>query len=51
MSRVLQPATLARMQAEHPLLAVVEVPGVGHAPSLDENEAREAIDEFLGAHG
>ncbi|GAB4166326.1 MAG: alpha/beta hydrolase [Thalassobaculales bacterium] len=50
-SRVLQPATLARMQAEHPLLAVVEVPGVGHAPSLDENEAREAIDEFLGAQG
>ena len=28
-------------------MAYVEVPGVGHAPMLDEAEARAAIFEFL----
>jgi pimeloyl-ACP methyl ester carboxylesterase len=29
-------------------MELVEVPGIGHAPMLDEPEARAAIFEFLG---
>ncbi len=46
-SDVLTPATQARMQAVLPELRVVEVPGVGHAPTLDEPVAAAAIDGFL----
>ena len=37
----------ARMQKAAPAMAYVEVPGIGHAPMLDEPEARAAIFEFL----
>lgn len=40
-------ATVERMQAEHPGLDVVTVPGVGHAPTLDEPESVAAIDALL----
>lgn len=36
-----------RMAEALPTLTVVEVPGVGHAPTLTEPAAREALDEFL----
>lgn len=37
----------ARMRKAAPAMAYVEVPGVGHAPMLDEPEARAAIFAFL----
>ena len=37
----------ARMKSRCPSLEVVEVPGIGHAPTLSEPEARVAIDNFL----
>jgi len=46
-SDILGPATFERMAAAKPDLVRVSVPGVGHAPSLDEPEARSALDEFL----
>jgi pimeloyl-ACP methyl ester carboxylesterase len=46
-SDILSDATFARMQAALPGLARVTVPGVGHARSLEEPEARAAINEFL----
>lgn len=46
-SDILAADTLAQMQARHPRLVAVEVPGVGHAPLLDEPEARDAILDFL----
>ncbi len=46
-SDVLTAATQARMQAALPDLRVVEVPGVGHAPMLDEPVAVAAIEGFL----
>jgi pimeloyl-ACP methyl ester carboxylesterase len=48
MSDILTRDTFERMAAEHPDLIRVEAPGVGHAPTLDEPQLREAIDEFLG---
>ena len=36
-----------RMKKAAPAMAYVEVPGIGHAPMLDEPEARAAIFEFL----
>lgn len=50
LSTVLSEATFARMAAEKPDLRRVTVPRVGHTPSLDEPEARAALDAFLGAH-
>ena len=38
----------ARMKAAAPHLDVTEVPGIGHAPMLDEPEAAGAIRRFLG---
>lgn len=35
-----------RMVAELPRARLVEVPGVGHAPTMDESEARAAIDAW-----
>jgi pimeloyl-ACP methyl ester carboxylesterase len=46
-SDILAPATLDRMKAEHPLLDVVTVPRVGHAPTLEEPAVSEAIDRLL----
>ncbi|MBI3451521.1 MAG: alpha/beta hydrolase [Rhodospirillales bacterium] len=46
-SDILSADTFARMKAEKPDLVQVTLPGVGHAPTLNEPPAREAIDEFL----
>lgn len=46
-SDLLSPAIADRMRKAAPTLAYAEVPGVGHAPMLDEPEARAAIFEFL----
>lgn len=46
-SDILSDATFARMAEAKPDLIRVTVPGVGHAPSLEEPEARAAIDDFL----
>lgn len=46
-SDILLPDTFARMKSLKPDLVQVTLPGVGHAPSLNEAPAREAIDEFL----
>ena len=46
-SDVLARATTARMKVVQRRTSVVEVPGVGHAPSLLEPEALAAIKEFL----
>lgn len=54
-SSVLTAETFAAMLAEKPDLIQVTVPGVGHAPALDETEAEQAINDFLaridGDHG
>lgn len=46
-SDLLSPAIVAKMQKAAPSMAYAEVPAVGHAPMLDEAEARAAIFEFL----
>ena len=46
-SDLLSPAIAERMRDAAPEMAYVEVPGVGHAPMLDEPEAFEAIDALL----
>jgi pimeloyl-ACP methyl ester carboxylesterase len=46
-SDILSAATLARMAAEKPGLRHVTLPGVGHAPTLNEPPVREALDDFL----
>lgn len=47
LSDLLAAATLSRMHAQHPDLCSTVVPARGHAPTLDEPEARRAIAEFL----
>lgn len=47
-SDLLSPAIAARMKKRARAMELVEVPGIGHAPMLDEPEARAAIFEFLG---
>jgi pimeloyl-ACP methyl ester carboxylesterase len=47
-SDVLSADCFARMAREVPALQRVEVPGVGHAPALDEPPAQAALDTFLG---
>jgi len=47
LSDLLSPAIAERMRKAAPDMAFVEVPGVGHAPMLDEPAARAAIFEFL----
>jgi pimeloyl-ACP methyl ester carboxylesterase len=47
-SDILSSATAARMCTVHRLAKTVEVPGVGHAPSLTEPAALRAINEFFG---
>ncbi len=46
-SDILSPATLARMQADHSDLEALTLAGIGHAPTLDEPEAQQAIDRLL----
>ncbi len=48
LSDILSPETLAKMKAEIPQMEAVTVPGVGHAPTLEEPAAQEAIARFLG---
>ena len=50
-SDLLSPAIVDRMKKAAPAMAYAEVPGVGHAPMLDEPEARAAIFEFLAGVG
>lgn len=47
LSDLIIPATVARMEKSHGDMVTVTVPRVGHAPTLDEPEAREAIDALL----
>lgn len=46
-SDLLSAETVAAMEAANPDLESVTVPGVGHAPTLDEPEAIEAIERLL----
>jgi len=46
-SDLLTAQTAAKMQAVAPDMKLAVVPGVGHAPELNEPEAIAAIDEFL----
>jgi len=48
LSDVFAAATQAEMARRLPKLTAVEVPAVGHAPSLDEPVAVAAIERFLG---
>jgi pimeloyl-ACP methyl ester carboxylesterase len=47
LSDLVAPGTVAEMRRRRPDLRVVEVPDRGHAPTLDEPEARAAIHELL----
>lgn len=47
MSDILSPATLARMEREMPDLESVIIPRTGHAPTLEEPQAQEAIARLL----
>lgn len=47
LSDLLSPGIVAEMRAVHPSFDYCEVPGVGHAPMLDEPEAVAAIGAFL----
>ncbi|WP_374405932.1 alpha/beta fold hydrolase [Pelagerythrobacter sp.] len=47
LSDLLSPATAEAMAARHPDAELVTVPGVGHAPLLDEPVALAAIDRLL----
>src|SRR5207237_10768489 len=46
-SDLLTAETAQKMQAVAPRMKLTIVPGVGHAPELNEPEASAAIDEFL----
>jgi len=46
-SDLLSDAALERMATEIPNVEVVTVPGVGHAPDLDEPESVAGIDRLL----
>lgn len=47
-SDILSAGTLAEMGKRHPGMQTATVPGVGHAPMLDEPVAVAAIERFLG---
>ncbi len=47
LSDILTPETIEEMTRRHPDVQSVTVPGVGHAPMLDEAEALAAIDHLL----
>ena len=46
-SDLLSPAIAEKMRKAAPAMAFAEIPGVGHAPMLDEPESKAAIFEFL----
>jgi pimeloyl-ACP methyl ester carboxylesterase len=46
-SDLLSAEIAAKMQKAAPAMTLVEVPGIGHAPMLDEPEAKAAVFEFL----
>lgn len=46
-SDLLSPAIAEKMRKAAPDMAFAQVPGIGHAPMLDEPEAKAAIFEFL----
>jgi pimeloyl-ACP methyl ester carboxylesterase len=48
-SELLSAAAAEKMRAAAPDARFVEVPGIGHAPMLNEPEAAAAIDDFLGS--
>lgn len=48
-SDILSADTLSEMGRRHPGMQVAVVPGVGHAPMLDEPEAVAAVERFLAA--
>lgn len=48
LSEILTPEIAARMLAARPDAKMVTVPGVGHAPSLNEPESLAAISDFFG---
>jgi len=48
LSDVLSATVFDRMAAELPGLMRAEIPGAGHVPALNEQEALDAINEFLG---
>lgn len=47
LSDLLTPDTVKQMGVRNPVMTSVTVPRVGHAPTLDEPEARAAIDALL----
>jgi pimeloyl-ACP methyl ester carboxylesterase len=47
LSDILSEETLLRMQVEKPDLVHFTLPGVGHAPTMNEPPVREVLDEFL----
>ncbi len=49
LSDLLTPETVEQMGTRNPAMTSVTVPRVGHAPTLDEPEARAAIDALLTA--
>jgi pimeloyl-ACP methyl ester carboxylesterase len=48
-SDILEKATATKMAKKAEKAVLVTIEGIGHAPSLDEAEAQEAISEFLAA--
>jgi pimeloyl-ACP methyl ester carboxylesterase len=49
-SIVLSSQTAAEMQRRHPTMETVLLPDIGHAPTLDEPPAREALERFLSRY-
>lgn len=49
LSDILAKQPAAKMQTALPHATLVEVPGVGHAPTMDEPKARAAIDAWIAA--
>jgi pimeloyl-ACP methyl ester carboxylesterase len=49
-SDILLPTTIERMRSVHPGMAMVSLPGIGHAPTLNEPEIVAALLEFIHSH-
>ena len=50
-SRVVSASTVRRMRQLRPEMALATLPGIGHAPTLSEPAALEALDRWLAAVG
>ena len=50
LSDILSADTLDKMQAEHPDLAALTLPRIGHAPILDEPEVVAALEDWAARH-